>query len=99
MTVISTFATDGSRSFWSKNKVRKNNVYLLYVKEYKYSHLKLNQEDATNIMGKGKASQTLCSFVKLLFHNKNKSNYQFNSIETPFLLSTGTILHLDFSSF
>lgn len=43
-------------------------------------------------MRKGKASQTLCSFVTLLFHDKNKSNYQFTSIGTPFLLSAGTTL-------
>ena len=53
--MIRTFTIDGGRPLQSKNKVRKNNIYLLHVKEFTCIHLKLNQKDATNITGEGKA--------------------------------------------
>lgn len=45
-------------------------------------HLKLNQEDAINIMRKGKASQALCSFVTMLLYNK--INQVINCTSTDF---------------
>ena len=80
--MIRTFTIDGGRPLQSKNKVRKNNIYLLHVKEFTCIHLKLNQKDATNITGEGKAKWTSGGSVTLLFYNKISQIINCTSIES-----------------